>query len=177
VPETTAEARKDRLLPWIAAERTLRAAVLIAVGLVLVSHPHANWADEVSRLATRLGLNPNANWVRQIVEKLRRIHSNADVLFGVLAIAYGALEGVEAFGLWRRRRWAEWLTVIATSLFLAPEIWELTKGVSLLKVGALVANLLIVGYLVWRLRGGPSQSPPTPPAPPEPRAPPRELRA
>lgn len=148
-------ARKDRLLPWIAAERAFRALVLIAVGIALLSRPSANWASEITHLATKLGLNPDANWFRKLIEQIERIGSK-DVIFGVVALAYGALEGAEAYGLWRRRRWGEWLTVIATSLLLVPEIWELSKGVSPLKLGALVANLLIVGYLLWRLRREPA---------------------
>jgi uncharacterized membrane protein (DUF2068 family) len=46
--------------------------------------------------------------------------------------------------------------VIATSLLLIPEAWEISKGASLLKVGALIANLAIVAYLVWRLRRTPA---------------------
>lgn len=155
--ETAVGARHDRLLPWIAAERAFRALVLLAVGLVLITHPHTDWAGEVMRLAARGGLNPNSNWVQRIVEDVRRIHGNEDVFFGIVALAYGALEAVEAYGLWRRRRWGEWLTVIATSLLLVPEIWELTKSISVLKLGALLANLLIVAYLLWRIRRSPAE--------------------
>jgi uncharacterized membrane protein (DUF2068 family) len=119
---------------------------------VLVSHPHANWAAEVTHLVSRTGLNPNSNWVRRIVAELRRIHANEQVLFGIVALAYGALEGVEAYGLWNRRPWGEWLTVVATSLLLVPEVWELTKSISPLKVGAFIVNLLIVAYLLRRIR-------------------------
>ena len=38
------------------------------------------------------------------------------------------LEGAEAYGLWMRKRWGEWLTVVATSLFFIPEIWESAKA-------------------------------------------------
>ena len=147
-----ASRRKDRLLPWIAAERAFRAVVLIAVGLVLLSRPHADWATEITHLAQRAGLNPNGNWPRKVIEKIRHVHASEDVVFGVIALAYGTLEGVEAYGLWRRRRWGEWLTVIATSLLLVPEIWELTKSLTLLKIGALIVNLVVVAYLLWRLR-------------------------
>ncbi len=44
---------------------------------------------------------------------------------------------------------------MATSLLLIPEAWELTKSVSVIKVGALVINLFVVAYLLWRLRGSP----------------------
>lgn len=150
-PQSTKDSR-SRLLPWIAAERAFRAIVLLAVGIVLVSHPHANWGGEIARLAGKLGQNPKENWFKRIIEKVSRIHANEDVIFGVAALAYGALEAVEAYGLWTRRRWGEWLTVLATSLLFIPEIWELTKSTSLLKVGALLANLAIVAYLIWRLR-------------------------
>lgn len=143
---------RDRLLPWIAAERAFRAFVLITVGLALVTHPHANWAEEITRFAQRLGLDPNSNWIRKLLEKVRSISSQQDLLFGAIALAYGALEGIEAYGLWMQRRWAEWLTVFATSLLLIPEIWELTKSTTFLKVGALIVNLLVVAYLLRRLR-------------------------
>ncbi len=149
---TSVARREDRLLPWIAAERAFRTVVLVAVGLVLVTHPNTDWAGEVTRLARHLGLNPNGNWIRKLIDRLHRLSASEDVLFGIIALAYGALEGAEAYGLWRRRRWAEWLTVVATSLLLVPEIWELSKGTSLLKVGALLVNLAIVAYLVRRLR-------------------------
>ncbi len=144
--------RRDRLLPWIAAERAFRALVLLAVGIVLVTHPHANWASEISHLAQRLGLDPNKNWIQRILKKVSKIHASQDVVFGVIALAYSALEGAEAYGLFKRRRWGEWLTVVATSLLFVPEIWELTKSASLLKVGALLVNAVVVAYLLWRLR-------------------------
>jgi uncharacterized membrane protein (DUF2068 family) len=151
-PPPDATARSDRLLPWIAAERAFRALLVLAVGIVLLSHPHTDWAAELTHLARRLGFDPNSNWVQRIVKKVKSIGANEDTLFGSLALVYAALEGTEAYGLFRRRRWGEWLTVFATSLFLIPEVWELTKSVTLLKTGALIVNLLIVVYLLWRLR-------------------------
>jgi uncharacterized membrane protein (DUF2068 family) len=145
-------ARKDRLLPWIAAERAFRAVVLLAVGLVLVTHPHADWASEISRLAGHLGLDPKTDWFKRLIDKISKIKADQDVVFGLAALAYGALEGAEAYGLWKRRRWGEWLTVLATSLLFIPEIWELTKSATLLKLGALFVNIVVVAYLLWRLR-------------------------
>jgi uncharacterized membrane protein (DUF2068 family) len=147
-------AHRDRLLPWIAAERGVRAVVLFAVGAVLVTHPHANWASDISHFARRLGLDPSGTGIRKIIEKVRRISSHQDLVFGIVALGYGVLEGIEAYGLYRRRRWGEWLTVFATALLLIPEVWELTKSATFLKVGGLIVNLVVVGYLLWRLRGG-----------------------
>ena len=144
--------RRDRLLPWIAAERGVRSVVLLAVGIVLVSHPHADWAREITHLGEKLGLNPKSNWFQSLIAKVSKVSSSQGVVFGIAALAYGVLEGAEAYGLWRRRRWGEWLTVIATSLLFIPEVWELTKSASLLKLGALLVNIAVVAYLIWRLR-------------------------
>ena len=87
-----------------------------------------------------------------MIAKVQAISPDKYTIFGIIAIAYGVLEGVEGYGLWRRRRWAEYLTVVATSLLFIPEIYELTKTQTPLKIGALIANVAIVIYLVVRLR-------------------------
>ena len=93
-----------------------------------------------------------------ILHDAAKLNASKAFLFGIVALAYAALEGTEAYGLWNRRRWAEWLTVLATSLLLIPEVWALTKSATVLKVGALVVNVAIVAYLLVRLRA------PRPPA-------------
>ncbi len=144
----------DRLLPWIAAERTFRAIAVLAAGIILLTHPHTDWAAEISHWVRSLGLNPNSNWVRKLTEKIKHVSANQEAIFGVLALVYSALEFTEAYGLFRRRRWGEWLTVVATSIFLVPEVWELTKSISALKLGGLLVNLAVVAYLIVRLRRG-----------------------
>jgi uncharacterized membrane protein (DUF2068 family) len=159
MPDSSPSVQHDRLLPWIAAERSVRALVLVAIGVVLVTHPHTDWAAQITQLAHRLGLDPGNNVLRKIVEKVRKVNAHQDLVFGAIALAYGALEGAEAYGLWRRRRWGEWLTVLATSVLLIPEVWELARKATALKAAALVLNLLVVAYLLRRLRQ-PSRLPP-----------------
>jgi hypothetical protein len=65
---------------------------------------------------------------------------------------YAALEAAEAIGLWFARRWAEYLTFVATSLLLIPEVYELTGRVTVTKVLALVINLAVVAYLLFAKR-------------------------
>jgi uncharacterized membrane protein (DUF2068 family) len=69
-----------------------------------------------------------------------------------VTMGYTVLVLVEGTGLWFRRLWAEWLTLIATGSFIPFELWELVtrrhKGGPLL---ALALNLLIFGYLAAQL--------------------------
>jgi uncharacterized membrane protein (DUF2068 family) len=148
----TAPQKSDRLLKAIAVERGFRAVVLIAIGIVLMTHAHTDWGHTINVVAHDLGFDPSRNGIQKLIDKVEAISPTKYFFFGVVALAYGVLEGVEGYGLWRRRRWAEYLTVIATCLLFIPEIDELAKRVTALKVAALIVNAVIVAYLVWRLR-------------------------
>ena len=140
------------MLRLIAIERLVRGLVLASAGAVLVTHSHTNWASHLRDLVGDFGLDPSRHVVASAINRVAALSPHAIVVLGAGAIGYGVLEVVEGVGLWRRRRWAEYLTVIATSLFVPLEIWELTRKVTLFKVGGLVVNLVIVAYLVWTLR-------------------------
>jgi uncharacterized membrane protein (DUF2068 family) len=80
-------------------------------------------------------------------------------LVGAGLIGYALLEGAEAVGLWFQRRWAEYLTFVATTLLVPLEVYELTVRVSWFKLAALIVNVAIVLYLLlakrlFGLRGG-----------------------
>jgi uncharacterized membrane protein (DUF2068 family) len=87
-----------------------------------------------------------------VITRIGALDHNQLTLIGAGAMAYGLLEMVEGVGLWLRKRWAEWLTVIATSLLVPFEIYELIHRPSLLKATGLTVNILIVIYLVRVVR-------------------------
>ena len=68
----------------------------------------------------------------------------------VASLAYAAVFLVEGIGLLRRRRWAEWLTVVVTASFIPFEIYELVHQPGAGKIAALALNVVIVVYLAWR---------------------------
>jgi uncharacterized membrane protein (DUF2068 family) len=78
---------------------------------------------------------------------------------GIALIAYGLLEGTEAIGLWKSKRWAEYLTFVSTSVLLPFEVYELATRPTALKVIGFLINVAVVLYLLLRkrlfgLRGG-----------------------
>jgi uncharacterized membrane protein (DUF2068 family) len=73
-------------------------------------------------------------------------------LLALAAFAYSLLEGTEGIGLAMRRRWAEYLTVIATGVLIPFEAYEVVNKVTLFRVGALLLNVAVVGYLGYRKR-------------------------
>jgi uncharacterized membrane protein (DUF2068 family) len=56
----------------------------------------------------------------------------------IIALGYGVLELVEGTGLWLDQLWAEYLTVIATSLLIPFELYELVHRPTVWKAGGVV---------------------------------------
>ena len=136
-----------RFLWLIAFERTVRGLLLIAAGVYLIAKAGSNFGDTVNHIASRLELDPKRPWIRHLVAKLGRLKAHEVDVFGAGALVYGTLEIVEGVGLFMRKRWAEWLTVIATSLLVPFELFELVRHPSLLKAGGIAVNIAIVIYL------------------------------
>jgi uncharacterized membrane protein (DUF2068 family) len=92
-------------------------------------------------------------------DRLFSLQSGTLRVLGIALLAYAALEGMEAVGLWLGKRWAEYLTFVATTILLPLEIYEIAHKGSVLKVTGFLINLAVVIYLLVRkrlfgLRGG-----------------------
>jgi uncharacterized membrane protein (DUF2068 family) len=75
-----------------------------------------------------------------------------DVIAGIFA-AYAVMFIIEGIGLVMMRYWAEWMTVITTSLLIPLEIYEVFHRFGVGKLITLVINAAVVIYLIARLRG------------------------
>lgn len=146
---------QSRLLPLIGGEHVIVAVVLLTLGITLVTKAHTNVGDDITRLAQRFGLDPSSNGIQRLTSSARKLTANKLRVYGIVAIGYGLLEGAEGYGLIRRRRWGEYLTVVATLLLFIPDGYELAKTPSVLKGALFALNVAIVLYLVvhlWRTR-------------------------
>ena len=158
---------RDRyVLRLIALERVLHVLALSALAAVvfLFADNRAVLEQDFTSILNALqgGLGGPVASNHGIVHDLRYLFAlrlTSLYLVGVAIAAYAVLEGVEAVGLWLGKRWAEYLTFIATIVFVPYEVYELTKSVTALKVLTLVVNLAVAAYLLlakrlFGLRGG-----------------------
>ena len=145
----------DAFIKVIIIERIVKAVVLVALAIGLLVAGEKGWlamwaeyAQDQLNLAAGHGVI-----VRLLLGVLVFIGNFSHVnVVAIGAIAYALLEGSEGVGLAMRRRWAEYLTVIATGLLIPYELYEVIRHVTLFKVGALLLNLAVVGYLAYRKR-------------------------
>jgi uncharacterized membrane protein (DUF2068 family) len=158
---------RDRyVLRLIALERVVHFLVLgaLAAAVLLFANNRGVLNQDFTRILTGLqgGLGGPVATNHGIVHDLRSLFAisiTSLYLVGVAIAAYAVMEGVEAVGLWLGKRWAEYLTFVATIVFVPYEVYELVKSVSTLKVLTLVVNLAVAVYLLlakrlFGLRGG-----------------------
>jgi len=153
--------RDTFILRFLAVDRGIR-------GLLLVALAYGVWRFDASRgalrqvmnsylptlepLAVKLGVDlEDSGPVRLLQQALTARHSTL-LLVSLGVLAYGILELVEAYGLWFKRRWGEYVAVVATAAFVPLEVHEILVKVTALRVGALVINLFAVGYILWTKR-------------------------
>ena len=159
---------RDRIvLRLIAIDRLIHFVVLglLATAILLFAHDQASLRNEYYQFLTRwqaAGGGPVTSHHIGLFHELDRVFSLSTrdlYLFASAAGAYALLEGIEAVGLWWQKRWAEYLTFLATALFLPLELYELSERVTVLRVAALAINIAVVCYLLlakrlFGVRGG-----------------------
>ena len=144
--------RTRLVIRLIAVERSLRGVLLLAAGTYLLFHLNTDFGHLAERIIRSIDVDPRQRFFHRIVTRLHHLHAHELRIAGLAAIGYGTLELVEGVGLWLDQLWAEYLTVIATSLLLPFELYELARKPSLLKAGGIAVNIAIVAYLAWMLR-------------------------
>lgn len=158
VPRRGKELEEAILLRLIAVLRGVHCVVFAALAVVLgyVQLHLARWQIGAQDLRTQLedliasgGRNGGRDSLVRLLDRVAGFHGSALRVLFITAIVYAVIEGIEAVGLWQEKRWAEYLTALATVGFLPFEIDELVKHVTVLRLGALVINLAVLGWLVW----------------------------
>jgi uncharacterized membrane protein (DUF2068 family) len=152
----------DTIVRLIILERAIRGSLVFILGIALLTRSR-NVVSLVRQWVAELDVNPERRLIPRIMVTLLRpigaFSTRTVLLIGVGALLFGALELTEAIGLARRRRWAEYLTVIAGCIGIPFELMEVLNRQTPLRVGILLANVAIVIYLAWQkhlfgLRGG-----------------------
>jgi uncharacterized membrane protein (DUF2068 family) len=139
-------------LAAIAVFKLVKGALLLLVGLGLLKLMHADIATLFSRLIEALHLNADSRIIHTLVLKVDALQPHSVLVAALVSLGYAGMLLLEGIGLWLERSWAAYLTVISTSLLLPFELYEVIDRVSMIRVGVLVLNLVIVLYLLIQLK-------------------------
>ncbi|HEY2670271.1 MAG TPA: DUF2127 domain-containing protein [Rugosimonospora sp.] len=162
------ELRDAVILRLLALERWIRGVLVLLAG-------YGVWRFRSHHDAVRRAFNEDLPLVKPLADKLDYNLSDSSIVHSIQTViqaqtstlawvalglaVYGLLQLVEGTGLWLLKRWGEYFAVVATSLGLPIEIYELSERITWIRIGALLINLFAVVYLLvskrlFGLRGG-----------------------
>jgi len=169
IPRRGKALRDWLVLRAIAIDRLIHCVILTALGigaLAIASNAEALrirfyrvLTDLENGIAGGVAQNGRRVGFFHALDKLFSLRASTLHELGILLLAYALLEGFEAVGLWLTKRWAEYLTFIASTLLIPLEIYEIIHRAAALKVIAVLINLAVAAYLIiakrlFGVRGG-----------------------
>jgi uncharacterized membrane protein (DUF2068 family) len=155
------ELRSELILHVFAVERFLRFLIIAAAAYAVwrfkydqagIERAYNNDLPAIRSLYQDLGFDVNHSRLLGLVQHSFMLTPRTLTLLAIGLAVYALIELVEGVGLWLGKRWGEYFAMVATSIFLPYEVYDLTVKITWLRVAAFVINLLLVIYLVWTKR-------------------------
>lgn len=132
--------------------KLFKAALLIAIGIGAVKFLHKDLSSSVLHWVQMLHLDSDNRYIHGFLVRIFRVTPKQLKELSVGTFVYAALFLTEGAGLLLRKHWAEYFTIITTSVFIPVEIYELARHFTMVKLAVTVINVLIIWYLVARVR-------------------------
>jgi uncharacterized membrane protein (DUF2068 family) len=147
-----AVAGRDPVLRVIAVFKFFKATMLLAFSLGAFRLLHQDVGALLEHWIEGFKLDPGNHFIDALLAKASNLTPEQIKKLGLGSLLYAGLFLVEGTGLWLRKRWGEWFTVIITATLVPLEIYEIVRHPTLTKVAVLAINVAIVCYLVGRVR-------------------------
>src|SRR5450432_1231794 len=147
-----ARAPRLNVLRTIALYKLVKVLLLLALAYGEVRLSDASLAAKLLVWASARPLGLEHHVVTWLLEWFSGLSASRVHALRIVTLAYAAVFATEGIGLWMQKRWAEWLTTIITASLIPLEAWEIFYRPTIGKVLILLANIAVVGYLVWHVR-------------------------
>jgi uncharacterized membrane protein (DUF2068 family) len=142
----------DRFMQAIAVFKFVKAILFLLAALGALGLMQQGVADQAREWASAMAFTSGQQITRRVIGFIAGLSRSKIGALGVVALFYATLFATEGVGLWRERRWAEYLTVIATGSLIPLEIWEIVRHPTPLRFATFAGNVVIVIYLIVRIR-------------------------
>ena len=143
---------RDSGLLIIGVFKLAKAIFFLGVSLGALHFVHHDLSGAVGHVIRELHFDPESHLVDLVTDKVALVTHHKLRLISLGTFLYSALCTTEAYGLLTRKVWAEFVTLWLSVSFVPWEFFELLRHPSAWHVSILLANLVIVAYLLWMLQ-------------------------
>jgi uncharacterized membrane protein (DUF2068 family) len=134
-------------LVLIGAYKLLEAAALFALAIGLLRYLHRDISEPVLHWIRVLRMDPDNHYIHLFLNKVFAVSPKQIRELGLGSFIYAGLRLIEGVGLVMRKRWAEYLVVIITGIFIPLELYEVFHHFTAIRCVVLLVNVAIVWYL------------------------------
>ena len=145
-------AKHERGLLLVGLFKLSKAIFFGVVGFGALHMVHRDFGGFVQHITEALKLDADGHFVRFLLDKADLIDNHQLRKYSAFALMYSCVCIVEGVGLVLERTWAEYFTLILTIGAMPFEMYEIWRKPSYYSLGLLLANVVILVYLVWFLR-------------------------
>jgi len=135
----------------VAIMEASKGLLVLVAGFGLLTLLHKDVQAKAIQLVERLHLNPSKHYPTIFIDAASHVTDLRLWQMAWFALVYSTLRLIEAYGLWRERRWAEWVALISGGIYLPIEIIEVIHRQSWFRVGTLLVNLVVVAWMGYAL--------------------------
>ena len=122
----------------------MKGLFVLGAGLGLLSLIHRDVQGLADKVVQHFHLNPASRYPHIFLEAATKVTDTGLWLLAMTALLYALARFVEAYGLWYRRRWAQWFAIVTSALYLPIESYELLQGVTAVKALFFLVNAAII---------------------------------
>ncbi|MEE3716019.1 DUF2127 domain-containing protein [Tumidithrix elongata RA019] len=122
-------------------------ATLLAVTSIAIFSAYKNY-DGLLDFAESMTLSGKRGMIVWGLEKVVNLSPKTLEFSAIGAAIYAIVTAIEAVGLWYEQSWARWLVLIVVGISIPIEIFELIKGIAIVKLIVFILNVGIFWYLL-----------------------------
>ena len=145
---------------WIAGYNLTKGIVFLILALGVLGFLHKDVDQIIGRWISSLGVSLENVHVAALLARLDLVTDHQLRVLSGITFLFSGLFIMEGVGLFFRKRWAEYLTIVVTASFIPVELFESIKNFGPAKFILLIMNVVIVGCLLWILKKNPKSTKP-----------------
>lgn len=149
--EDLAKSDKKKLDGWlklIIGELAVKGILLWLLSLPLLPLFSRQTILFLHHVARRSHLLSNAQFVTRLFVRIDETPERRFLILSIFFLIWGATDLIEAVGIWQRKRWAEYMAVVGTLIFIPVEIYTIVTRFNWEKLAVSVFNLFIIIYII-----------------------------
>jgi uncharacterized membrane protein (DUF2068 family) len=96
---------------------------------------------------SRFNYNPQGKITSSIYAVITHPQNSMLILLASFAILYSSLRFVEGYGLWHQAKWAKWIGLISSLIYLPYEAYDLMRHPGIIPILFTLINLAVIYVL------------------------------